>query len=313
MPRDLSLLPKLRDGLGYLYVDHCRIDREASAIGIRDASGVVPVPCAALGTLLLGPGTMITHAAMRVLAESGCSVLWVGEEGVRCYAQGTGETRSARHLHRQARAWANERLHMQVVRRMYEIRWGESIPDTLDLQQVRGREGARMREAYRSAAVAHGIEWEGRAYTRDRWNAADLPNRALSAANSCLYGICHAAVVSTGYSPALGFVHVGKQLSFVYDVADLYKTELTIPVAFRCVAEGAMGLEGRVRRSLRDAFVERRLLARIVDDIERLFDVDDLGDATARDPYASDEALPGGLWDEDGEVAGGRNWADSED
>ena len=310
MPRDLSLLPKLRDGLGYLYVEHCRVDRDASAIAVRDATGIVPVPVAALGALLLGPGTTVTHAAMRVLAESGCSVLWVGEAGVRCYAQGTGETRSSRHLQRQVRAWADDILRMQVVRRMYELRWDEVIDPAMEIQQVRGREGARMRETYRALAEIHGLEWTGRAYLRNSWNAADLPNRALSAANSCLYGICHAAIVSAGYSPALGFVHVGKQLSFVYDVADLYKTELTIPTAFRCVAEGAMGLESRVRRSLRDSFTEHRLLTRIVDDLEQLFAAVPMPDAEGlQDPFAVDEALPGGLWDAGGEVEGGRNWS----
>ncbi len=313
MARDLSLLPKLRDGLGYLYVEHARIDRDTSAVSIREPDGVTAVPVAALGALLLGPGTTVTHAAVRVLAESGCSVVWVGEAGVRCYAQGTGETRSSRHLQRQVRAWADDRQRMRVVRQMYELRWGEAVPDSLDLQQIRGREGARMRDAYKSLAEATGIEWVGRSYVRDRWDAADLPNRALSAANACLYGICHAAIVSAGYSPALGFIHVGKQLSFVYDVADLYKTELTIPVAFRCAAEGAMGLEGRVRRTLRDAFTERRLLTRIVDDLERLFAeiAVDLADGSG-DPYALDEALPGALWNGGGEVSGGRNWSEDE-
>jgi CRISPR-associated protein Cas1 len=133
-------------------------------------------------------------------------------------------------------------------------------------------------------------------------------NRALSSANSCLYGVCHAAIVSAGYSPALGFIHTGKQLSFVYDIADLYKTEITIPLAFEVVAEGETDLEGRVRRACRDEFHGRRLLSRIVPDLERALAVTGLAD----EGFDDDEARPGGLWDpEEGEVAGGQNHGDA--
>lgn len=101
--QDLHLLPKVRDSLSFLYIEHARIEQEAKAIAIHDARGRVPVPCASLSMLLLGPGTTITHAAIRALAENGCLVSWTGQEGVRFYAQGMGETRSARNLLRQTR------------------------------------------------------------------------------------------------------------------------------------------------------------------------------------------------------------------
>ena len=310
--KDLHILPRVRDSWSYLYVEHCGIDQEDKAIAVHDVNGKVPVPCATLSLLMLGPGTKITHAAMRALAENGCSVVWVGEEGVRCYAQGMGETRSARNLLRQAKLWADPALHLRVVRRMYEVRFPGPLDESLTLRQIRGKEGIRVRESYAQASRETGVEWHGRSYQRTSWENADPVNRALSAANSCLYGICHAAIVSAGYSPALGFIHTGKMLSFVYDVADLYKADTTIPAAFRAAAEGGSGLEGRVRRMCRDTFQERRLLAQIVGDIDRVLLVDQAGSEVPEGDYDSDEALPGGLWDPGvGAVPGGINLADA--
>ena len=310
--KDLHLLPKVRDSLSYLYVEHCRIEREDKAIALHDASGVRPVPCANLTTLMVGPGTSITHAAVQTLADSGCLVLWTGEQGVRFYAQGMGETRAARHLLRQAWLCSHESLRLRVVRRLYEMRFTAPLDEGLTLQQIRGKEGIRVREAYQQWSRETGVEWSGRAYRRERWADADPVNRALSAANSCLYGICHAAIVSAGYSPALGFIHTGKMLSFVYDIADLYKVELTVPLAFRSVAEmaGAASMERQIRRACRDAFHQGRLLQRIVPDIEQALAVVD--PATEEMPnFDDDDALPGGLWNpETNSVSGGVNWAD---
>jgi len=310
--KDLHRLPRIRDSWRYLYVEHKVIDQEAKSISLHDVSGKVSVPCASLSLLMFGPGTSVTHAAIRALAENGCSVLWTGEEGVRCYAQGLGETRPSHNLMRQAELWADDDLHMRVVRKMYVVRFPEGLDETLTLQKIRGHEGVRVRDSYAAASRDTGVEWTGRSYQRTNWAEADPVNRALSAANSCLYGVCHAAIVSTGYSPALGFIHTGKQLSFVYDIADLYKAEITIPAAFHAAAEGEGQLESRVRRRCRDLFQEQRLLARIVDDITNVLDVAEV--ETQQQPsgdYDADEALPSGLWDSGGStVEGGVNRAD---
>jgi CRISPR-associated protein Cas1 len=211
--KDMHILPKVKDSWSYLYVEHAVIEQEAKAISLRDTKGTVQVPCAVLSLLMLGPGTSITHAAVRTLAESGCMLMWCGEESVRVYASSTGETRSARNLLRQARLHADPDLRLQVVRRMYEIRFpGEDLTG-LRLEEIRGREGVRVREAYARASRASGVEWRGRDYQRNNWHAADPVNRALSAGNSCLYGLCHAAITACGYSPGLGFVHTGYRLS----------------------------------------------------------------------------------------------------
>jgi CRISPR-associated protein Cas1 len=260
---------------------------------------------------MLGPGTSITHAAVRVLAESGCLVVWTGEEGVRLYAQGLGDTRSSRHLLHQAQLWAGPATRLEVVTRMYRMRFSEPLEPGLTLQQIRGKEGIRVREAYAQASRDTGVPWEGRSYRRDRWTASDPINRALSAANSCLYGICHAAILSAGYSPALGFIHTGKMLSFVYDIADLYKADVSVPTAFSAVADGNHNLESRVRRACRDSFHAQRLLQRIVPDIQFALGLRvDRVEEPSHD-FDIDQALPGGLWDPElGEVEGGTNQGD---
>lgn len=306
--KDLHILPRVTDSWTYLYVEHARIDQESFGICIHDVDGKTYVPCASLSLVMLGPGTSVTHAAVSTMAECGCLVVWVGEQGVRFYAQGLGETRSSKNLLRQARLWANEESRLAVVRRMYELRFGESISADWNLRQIRGKEGARVRAAYSKYSEMWGIPWKGREYQRDRWNQSDPINRALSAANACLYGVCHAAIVALGYSPGIGFIHTGKMLSFVYDIADLYKLEFTLPVAFEEASRGEERLESRVRHRCRDVFYEKQLLKRIVADLDHLFGIqsDD-----ADSPFDVDDVLPGELWDPEGNVAGGRNFGGS--
>jgi CRISPR-associated protein Cas1 len=271
--KDLHLLPKLRDSLTYLYVEHAILERDHSALLVMQETGRTLVPIAGICVLLLGPGTNITHAAIGLLVESGCTVIWVGEDAQLFYAQGMGETRRAFHLLRQAQLVSDTKLHEQVVMRMYEYRFGSSLSEGLTLEQVRGMEGARMRGAYALASRKSGVPWSGRRYDRSNWDRADSVNRALSAANAVLNGICHAAIVSGGYSPGLGFIHTGRQLSFVYDIADLYKVRITIPIAFETVANGSENVESRARQACREYFREDRLLEKILPDIDRLLGI----------------------------------------
>jgi CRISPR-associated protein Cas1 len=310
---DLHLLPKVRDSWSYLYVEHARVDQDAKAIAIQDVQGTTPVPSTALALLMLGPGTTITHAAINVLAQNGCLVAWTGEGAVRFYAQGMGETRASRRLLWQAWLWADERRRLDVVLRMYRMRFKEALDPTLTLQQIRGKEGIRVREAYAAASRETGVPWTGRSYNRSSWSASDPINRALSAANSCLYGVCHAAIVAAGYSSAIGFIHTGKMLSFVYDIADLYKVELTIPAAFRAVAEEPENLERQVRLRCRDAFSRSRLLARIVDDIDRALGARDGEVDPTGALFDLELAAPGELWDPAGAVPGGENYGVAEE
>jgi CRISPR-associated protein Cas1 len=138
------------------------------------------------------------------------------------------------------------------------------------LEQIRGREGYRVRNAYRQQAERFKVNWQGRSYNPGDWNAADPVNRALSAANACLHGLTQAAIVTAGYSPAIGFIHTGKALSFVYDIADLYKVELIVPLVFELIACSEQHVEGRARQDCRELFQKTRLLDRILPDIEEV-------------------------------------------
>lgn len=298
--QDLHLLIRFGDGWSFLYLEHCSIDKEHRAVEVVTENGRVPVPCANLALLMLGPGVSITHAAISVLADHGCLIVWCGEEGVRFYASGLGETRSAWNMLHQARAWADENRHMQVVRRLYQIRFEEEFREGLTLRQIRGLEGVRVREAYARASRQYGVGWSGRSYRRDDWNSANPVNRALSCGNACLYGICHAAIVSAGFSPALGFIHTGRMLSFVYDVADLYKVDITIPIAFQEVAAGVDGLERRTRIACRNRFAETGLLKRIIPDIQHALMIPRRGQSSGAEQGDEDLSPAGGLWEPGG-------------
>ena len=183
---------------------------------------------------------------------------------------------------------------MEVVRRMYRMRFSDMPEEATSVEALRGMEGIRVRQAYARASEISGVEWTGRNYDRSNWQEADPVNRALSCANSCLYGICHAAILAAGYSPGLGFIHTGKQLSFVYDIADLYKVDVTIPVAFQIAQEDPVNLERTVRLACRDRFRETKLLQRVVPDIQKALNVKE--DPAADFAPDADPALPTELW-----------------
>ena len=300
--RHLHVLPRFGDRWSHLYVERGILEKDADSLAVHDADGTARLPIDQLALVLLGPGTKITHAAVKALAENSCLVCWTGEEGVRLYAHSTGATHSAHRLLRQAALYCDERERMRVVRRMYQKRFLEPIALDATLEQVRGMEGARVRAAYQRLAKELGVTWTARSYDQDHWDHADPLNRALSVANACLYGVCHAAILCAGYSPAIGFIHVGKMLSFVYDVADLYKTDLTVPLAFQAVARSGEELERRVRMLCRDTFYSEKLLERILPDIAEVLDAGDAleerpgeleGRAVSLADRAGDGSVPG--------------------
>lgn len=299
MPSNLKALPRAEDGLSFLFVEHAVIEQEALSVAVYTVDGKVAVPAAGLACLALGPGTRISHAAMGRLAASGTTVLWLGEEGARFYAAGFGKTRSSRNLLHQASAWADETLRLRTIYRMYELRFREPVGSAVTLQQIRGMEGARVRDAYAAASHEFGVPWSGRRYRRDDWGGADPVNRALSAASALLYGVCHGAIVAAGFSPAIGFIHTGKQLSFVYDLADLYKAETVVPAAFEAAAKAPAHPEKVVRRLMRDRITGGRLLTRALADLRRLFDLED------DSPQDGELEEVGQLWDPEGDIEGG--------
>ena len=289
---DLQALPQIRDRMTFLYIEHCTIGRQDGAITVTDERGTVHVPAASLSVLLLGPGTRITHRGMELIGDSGVTVVWVGENGVRYYASGRPLTHRSGLLMRQAALVSNMRSHLSVARKMYQMRFPEDDVSGLTMQQLRGREGARVRRIYRQASEKWNIPWNGRQYDPEDYAAGDPVNQALSAGHACLYGLAHAVIAALGCSPGLGFVHVGHECSFVYDVADLYKAETTIPIAFEIAAQDAPDIGAAVRRRMRDEMMRLHLLERMTKDIQFLLNEEET-------PLEADVVR---LWDESGTV-----------
>lgn len=305
-------LSRATDRISFLYLEHCTLGRDGGALTATDDKGIVHVPVAALSVLLLGPGTRLTHQAVSVVADSGCSIVWVGEEGVRYYAHGRSIARSDRLLVKQAEKVSNTRSRLAVARTMYDMRFPNEDTSSLTMQQLRGKEGARVRKIYRQNSEEYGVDWNRRMYDPDDFLSGDPINQALSAAHTCLYGLCHSVIVALGCSPGLGFVHTGHDRSFVYDIADLYKAELSIPVAFQVVSD--LNKNGRAemsdvssitRRAMRDAFKQLRLAERVAADLKTLL-IDE--ETVSSEEFWADIVQ---LWDgNDRRVSGGTNYED---
>lgn len=272
---ELSELPRISDRVSFIYVEHSKINRIDSAITVSDYRGVVNIPVSMIGVLMLGPGTDISHRAMEILGDVGTSVIWVGERGVRHYAHGRSLAHSTRFLEKQAKLVSNKRTRLAVARKMYAMRFENEDVSNLTMQQLRGREGSRIRKVYREYAKKYKVNWQGRDYKVEDFEDSDLINQALSALNVSLYGVCHSVIVALGMSPGLGFIHTGHDKSFVYDIADLYKAEITIPLAFELASKCKEGDDiGKIARlSLRDKMVDGKLMQKIVEDLQILMDI----------------------------------------
>ncbi|MFV0459085.1 MAG: type I-E CRISPR-associated endonuclease Cas1e [Actinomycetales bacterium] len=306
-PPELPELVRAQDRLSFVYLERCIIHRDGNAITATDDQGQVHIPAASLGALLLGPGCNVSHPAMMLLAESGSTAVWVGERGVRYYAHGRSLARSSRLLLAQAALVSNQSSRLKVAREMYQMRFeGEDVA-SLTMQQLRGREGARVRKTYREHAHRTGVEWKRRDYDVDDFTSSNPINQALSAAHTCLYGVTHAVVVALGCSPGLGFVHTGHVRSFVFDLADLYKAEIAVPVAFDVAAREPEDIPGETRRAVRDAIYDGSILSRCSADIHRLL----LGSSGFETQPDWDRVE---LWDgRGGTVAAGRSYGVAEE
>ena len=269
-PPELQSLLRVQDRLTFLYAEHCVVNRADNAVTITDARGTVHVPAATLSVLMLGPGSNITYAAICLLAESRSTCIWVGEHGVRYYCHGASLAQSTRLLEAQAKLVSSERSRVKVARKMYAMRFPDESTDGLTMQQLLGKEGTRVRRAYERESKRTGVIWSGRSYKVTDFDDADEVNRALSAANTSLYGVVHAVIVALGCSPGLGFVHARNERSFVYDIADLYKVDITIPLAFDLVAQQVDDVSVAARRGIRDRMKDGKFMQRCVKDIRSL-------------------------------------------
>ena len=270
----LETLTSIRERWTPLYLEHGRIEGDDSSVKWIGADRTVfRLPVASLSVLMLGPGTTVTHAAMKACAESNTPVCWVGAEGLHFYAVGVSPTHDNDHARRQAELACVPRTRDAVARRMFALRFGPDVPvDGVAINELRGMEGHRVRALYAELGARYGVTWKGRKYTPDNWNLADGINRAVSAGNAALYSLTTAVVCALGYLPALGFIHTASMRAFVLDIADIYKPETSLVAAFETFGLNPESREQDLIARLKFHIEDRRLLARIPSDIERLLE-----------------------------------------
>ena len=308
----LAMLPRAVDNLSFVYVNRARVERDDSgvhAIFRTEERGTerVYLPTASIAALLLGNGTSITQpAASQTLRDGGVIVL-SGEAGALHHGSIPHNDLTTRWLHLQASRWANPADREECARRLYTLRFdtpGLAAGKTID--QLRGMEGHRVKSAYQALSKQHRIPFR-RAYNPKDFDGSDPINQALTAANHILYGIAHSAIVALGASPALGFIHTGHQRSFVYDIADLYKLDTTVPAAF--VAAKQPDPVGTVRRSMRKNWRTLRLARKIIADIQHVLDPDNPSSSELSDADVGNIVQ---LWSPThGPLSAGTNYADT--
>ena len=261
----------IKDRLSVLFVEKGNLDVLDGAFVVVDKEGVrTHIPVGSVACLMLEPGTRVSHAAVTLASRVGCLLVWIGDGGVRLYASGQpGGARADRLLY-QAKLALDDDARLKVVRKMYAMRFKEEPPEKRSVEQLRGIEGVRVRKIYELLAKQYKVDWKYRNYDYSEWESGDIPNRCLSSATACLYGVCEAAILAAGYAPAVGFIHTGKPQSFVYDIADVFKFDTVVPVAFRIAAKKPDNPEREVRLACRDAFRQCRVLDRVIPMIEEI-------------------------------------------
>ena len=265
-------LPQVKDKYPFIYLERGRIEIDDSSIKWIDCdANVVRLPVAMLNCLLLGPGTTVTHEAVKVMAASNCGLCWVGEDSLIFYAAGQTPTSDTRNFRRQMLLSADPDKSLKVATRMFARRFPGEKLENKTLHQLMGMEGLRVRQLYEKKAMEYKVGWKGRQFTPGKFEMGDVTNRILTSANAALYGIICSAVHSMGYSPHIGFIHSGSPLPFVYDMADLYKEELSIDLAFSQTASMAGTYDRhKTATEFRRRVIESDLLASIGPDIEAM-------------------------------------------
>ena len=265
-------LPQIKDRYPFLYLERGRLEIDDSSVKWIDSEGeVIRLPIATITTLLLGPGTSVTHEAIKVLATANCNVCWVGEDSLLFYAVGNSPTANTRNLRHQMQVSCNPEKSLEVARRMYARRFPDEDLKGKSLKEMMGMEGYRVRALYEKKANEYGVGWRGRSFTPGKMELSDITNQILTASNAALYGILCSCIYSMGYSPHIGFIHSGSPLPFVYDMADLYKEDLCIDMAFKMTLELAGEYNKyRVSSEFRKRVLDYKLLERIGSDIETM-------------------------------------------
>jgi len=265
-------LPQVTDKYPFLYLERGRLEIDDSSVQWIDSSGnVIPLPVATINTIMLGPGTSVTHDAVRTAVAANCSISWVGEDSLIFYAAGILPTATTNNLKRQLELASNKTKSLEIARAMYSRRFPDLDLSDKSLKSMMGLEGQRVKSFYQQKAEEYQVGWKGRNYVPGKFELSDLTNRVITSCNAALYGIISSAVHSMGYSPHIGFIHSGSPLPFIYDLADLYKSHLCIDLGFAITRE----LAGRydkytVQHEFRKRVIEMNLLQQIAKDITDL-------------------------------------------
>ncbi len=265
-------LPQVKDKYPFIYLERGRLEIDDSSLKWLDADGnVVRLPVATINALLMGPGTSVTHEAVKTAAAANCSICWVGEDSLLFYAAGFLPTATTRNLKRQMELACNQKAALEVARRMFASRFPNLDLTDKNLKEMMGMEGLRVRSLYQQKAEQYGVGWKGRRFVPGKFELTDTTNQILTSSNAALYGILCSAVHAMGYSPHIGFIHSGSPLPFIYDLADLYKEHLCIDLAFSLTRELA-GLYNKhtVSARFRERVIEMNLLDQIGKDINRV-------------------------------------------
>lgn len=266
-------LPQVKDKYPFLYLERGRLEIDDSSIKWIDAdNNVVPLPVATLNALLLGPGTTVTHDAVKTAVSANCSICWVGEDSLLFYAAGFLPTADTRNLKQQIELASDKQKSLEVAQRMFARRFPDAELQGKSLQEMMGMEGYRVRSLYQQKAEEYQVGWKGRQFTPGKFDLGDVTNQVLTSTNAALYGILCSAVHSMGYSPHIGFIHSGSPLPFIYDLADLYKEELCIDLAFSLTRDLAGRYDKhKVSAAFRQRVIAMDLLTKVGDDIQEMF------------------------------------------
>lgn len=266
-------LPQVKDRYPFIYLERGRLVVDDSSVKWIDCdANVIRIPCATINTLLLGPGTSVTHEAIKVLAASNCTVSWVGEDSMLFYAVGQSPNADSRNMRKQMQFAADPGRAEDTARRMFAKRFPEADLAGKNRKEMMGMEGYRVRQVYETFAEKYGVGWKGRSYQPGKFEMGDTTNKYLTTANAALYGILTSAIYSMGYSPHIGFIHSGSPLPFVYDLADLYKEFYAIDLAFFLTVETAgIYVKEKISDEFRKRVIENELLSQIPADINDIF------------------------------------------
>lgn len=271
--KDKRLLTRTEDRISFLYIDKARIEQSEYGIEIIQGKNISEVPITTINCIILGPGTSITHKAVCNISQAGCSICFSGMDMSVFYAYGQPLTNKSKNILMQIKHHEDKKLHLDVIHKMYSIRYPDCRFKTKSVAELRGIEGNKVKECYEYNAKKYDIEWNGRIYKPDDFENQNTVNQYITALNHILYAIVTASIVSLGFSPAIGFIHTGHIQSFVFDIADLYKEEITIPLAFSLAKDGDFNRH-KMLKEFRLQITEHDLMSRIVKDIFSLFNSD---------------------------------------